>query len=117
MSNSVTKFKYCFLLILSKFIYSLTGIFSKMASREVFLSKMFFAYYAIVIFILGLYAIIWQQALKKAPLSIAMLFKPLALVLSIMWGVLLFNEIMSLKLVVGITIIIIGIIIAGTEYE
>ena len=113
----MTKFKYYFLLILSKFIYSLTSIFSKMASKEVFLSRMFCVYYAIVIFILGIYAIIWQQALKKVPLSIAMLFKPLALVLSILWAVILFSETMNFKLVIGITIIIIGIIVAGAEYE
>ena len=117
MDKNVIIMKSYLLIICAKFIYSIAGIFSKLASGEEFLSYKFCIYYLIVILILGIYAILWQQVLKNMDLSTAMLFKPLALVLSIMWATLLFKETVSIKMIVGIVIIVVGIIIAGLKDE
>lgn len=111
------KVKYYILIILAKFVYSLTSIFSKLASRELYLSKSFCFYYIIIVLILGIYAIMWQQALKYIDLSIAMLFKPISLVLIVIWAYLFFGETVSLKMIIGIFFILAGIVVVGNDDE
>ena len=111
------KFKYYLLIILAKTVYSLTSIFSKLASNEIYLSKKFCFYYIIIILILAIYAIMWQQALKYIDLSIAMLFKPVSLVLIVIWAYLFFGETLSLKMIVGMLFILAGIMVVGKYDE
>ena len=99
------------------FIYSLSGIFSKLASKHDFLSLPYILCFVGVIFILGFYAILWQQVLKKLPLSIAMSNKPFVLVFGTLWAVLLFGEIIGVKFFIGIAIIIAGLFVMGAENE
>ena len=51
-------------------IYSLLGICSKLAAGEEFLSVRFIFYYGIVLTNLFVYAIVWQQIIKRMPLII-----------------------------------------------
>lgn len=97
------------------FIYSLSSIFSKLASRETFLSLPYILCFGGIIFILGLYAVLWQQVLKKIPLSVAMANKPVALVLSLLWAFLLFKEQLSLKVILGVVLMLGGIIVIGGD--
>ncbi len=97
------------------FIYSLSSIFSKLASREAFLSLPYILCFGGIIFILGLYAVLWQQVLKKIPLSVAMANKPVALVLSLLWAFLLFKEQLSLKVILGVVLMLGGIIVIGGD--
>lgn len=117
MIKKNSKYKYYILLICSKFIYSLTSVFSKLASREVFLSKKFYIYYIAMILILCMYAILWQQVLKHIDLSIAMLFKPISLILIVLWACLFFHETVSLKMLIGILFILVGIVFVGESDE
>lgn len=113
MIKDLDKIKYYMLIICAKFVYSLTSIFSKLASREVFLSRNFCIYYIVIILMLGIYALIWQQALKHVDLSIAMLFKPISLILIVIWAYLFFGETVSLKMIIGIFFILAGIVVVG----
>ena len=61
---------YIFLHILLLF-FSFCGVFSKLASQNEFLSIKFIIFYVISILILGIYAILWQQILKKFSLTTA----------------------------------------------
>lgn len=105
------------LMYMAFFIYSLSGIFSKLASKHDFLSLPYILCFVGVIFILGFYAILWQQVLKKLPLSIAMSNKPFVLVFGTLWAVLLFGEIIGVKFFIGIAIIIAGLFVMGAENE
>lgn len=68
---------YSYLLMyFSFFIYSLSGIVTKIASRQDFLSLKYIFCFSIIILILGIYAVLWQQILKKIELSVAMANKP-----------------------------------------
>lgn len=62
---------------------------------------------------MGIYAVLWQQVLKSLPVSVAMANKPVALVLSLFWSVILFKEHISLKMFVGILLILCGVFIIG----
>ncbi|MBR6356558.1 MAG: transporter, partial [Lachnospiraceae bacterium] len=52
-------------------VYSLSGVCSKLAAGEAFLSGRFLLFYGIVLFLLAVYAVAWQQIIKRLPLTMA----------------------------------------------
>lgn len=97
-------------------IYSISGVFSKMAAGELFLSGRFCMYYAIVILLLGVYAVGWQQVIKYLPLTAAFMNKSVTVVWGMVWGVLFFKEPVTAGKAAGALLVILGIIIyAGAE--
>lgn len=98
-------------------IYTLSTVFAKFASAEEFMSFKFILFYGIEILILGLYAIIWQQLIKKFDISVAYANKAMGLLWSIIWAILIFKEIITIKNIIGVIIVIIGTIIVNKENE
>jgi hypothetical protein len=47
------------------FIYTTSGVFSKLASQREFLSPGYIAFLACTVGVLGIYAVLWQQIIKK----------------------------------------------------
>ena len=94
-------------------LYSLSGIAGKFASRYPFLSFGFIMCYGIEIFILGIYAIVWQQILKKTDISIAYLNKASCIFWSLLWSAIVFKESISIQNVVGVVIIFLGIVVVN----
>lgn len=92
-------------------IYSLTGVCSKLAGRSVFLSPSFFLWYGTMIFIMAIYAVGWQQILKRLPLSTAFANKAATLVWSVVFGVLFFQEQLKLNQIVGCIVAVTGVVI------
>ena len=60
---------------------------------------------------LAIYAITWQQILKKVPLSIAYVNKATTIVWGLLISSFLFKENISLTNIVGAIVVIIGIIV------
>ena len=79
-------------------IYTLSTVFAKFASGQEFLSFKFILYYGIEMLILGVYAIIWQQLIKKFDISVAYANKAMGLLWSIIWAILIFNDTITIKL-------------------
>lgn len=99
------------------FVYSLAGICSKLASRQVFLSVPYLLCFAGIVAVLGVYAVLWQQVLKKIPLSVAMSNKPVVLIFTTLWAVIFFGEALSIKFFIGIALVFAGLFVIGVEYE
>ncbi len=99
------------LLQVSIFIYSFSSVFSKYASGETFLSFRYLLFTGMIIFCLGIYALLWQQILKRSKLSSAYAFKGLTLLWTIAFGYFIFSETVSLKDMAGALIVLIGIVI------
>lgn len=99
-------------------IYTLSGVVGKFASEYVFLSLKFILFYGLEILILGIYAILWQQIIKRFDLSIAYANRAIALLWSMVWAILFFGETITLKNMIGVIIVIAGTIIVNSEiYE
>lgn len=96
-------------------IYTMSGVAAKFASKYEFLSFKFILCYAVEILILGVYAVLWQQIIKKFDLSIAYANRSIALLWSMIWAILLFNEVVTIKNVVGVMIVIVGTIIVNSD--
>ena len=112
-----TKLKDICILQLVIAIYTLSTVCAKFASGQEFMSFQFILYYVIEMMILGVYAIIWQQLLKKFDVSIAYANKAMGLLWSIVWAILIFNDTITIKNVIGVIIVIIGTIIVNNEDE
>ncbi len=92
-------------------IYSTSGIFSKLAAGEPFLSTRFCLYYGVIIALLGIYAIGWQQIIKRIPLTAAFANKAVTVVWGMIWGVLWFRERITPGKVAGGALVILGVVI------
>lgn len=92
-------------------IYSLSGVCSKMASKYDFLSFKFCVFYGILILLLGIYALVWQQIIKRIPLTTAFANKAVTVVWGIIWGTLFFHEEVSFWRIAGACFVIAGVIL------
>ncbi len=91
--------------------YSLLGICSKFAAREKFLSSKFIMFYGIVVVNLFLYAICWQQIIKRMPLVTAYANKAVTVIWGLVLGRLVFGESIKPQKVIGTIVIIVGIVL------
>lgn len=75
--------------------------------------------YGGVIVALFVYAIIWQQVLKRMPLVIAFANKVATLFWSFIYGVLIFGEGVRPNMIIGMLIVIAGVllVISGEKTE
>ena len=112
-----SKIKVLILLHGMLMIYSMSGICSKLASKAEFLGFEFCFYYAIIIGLLGFYAIGWQQIIKRLPLTTAFANKAVTVVWGIVWGALFFNESVTIGKIIGAALVIVGVVIFAKADE
>lgn len=105
------KIVYYVALHIELLLFSLGGICSKIAGHYDFLSFWFIFFYGLVILNLGLYAIVWQQIIKKLPLNTAYSNKAVTIAWGILWGFLFFQETVKWNMILGAAIVIIGVLI------
>lgn len=113
LKQSIVK-NYSILHIILLF-YSINGIFSKLASKNQFLTFGFFFYYGLVLFNLLIYAILWQQILKKMPLTTAFSNKSVIVVWGMVWGAVLFKEKITITMIIGAVAILGGIYLIASD--
>ena len=92
-------------------LFSLTTVLSKLAAGEDFLSLRFCLFFGGEFVLLGIYALGWQQILKRLPLTLAYTNKAVTLVWSMVFGVLLFHETVSIKQVIGCALAVAGVVL------
>ena len=68
------------------FIYSLNSVVANFASKQESFGLSFFLLYGLEVAILGVYAILWQQIIKKFELSIAYANKAVVLIWAMIFG-------------------------------
>ena len=95
--------------------YSLCGICSKSAALQPFFSIKFCVFYGIMVIILAIYAIGWQQIIKHFDLSIAYANRAFAIFWSTLWAMLLFGEKITPANTLGIVVIFAGIMLVNSD--
>ncbi len=96
-------------------IYSCYSLVGKYSSKVELFSLTFFVLYALVVFILFVYAIIWQQVLKSIRLSTAIANKSVTIIWGMFFGRIFFNETITIKNIIGAVIILAGILLLSLE--
>lgn len=90
-------------------VYACTSIFTKMASREEMLSCAYLLWIAGAVGVMGVYAILWQQVIKRMEISTAYMFKGTSLIFGLLFACFLFSEQITVTNIIGAMIIITGI--------
>lgn len=96
-------------------IYTLSGVAAKNAALYEPLSWGFLLCYGLEILILGVYAIVWQQLIKRFDLSIAYANRSMAILWSMIWAVLFFHEMITIKNILGVIIVLAGTMIVNSD--
>ena len=92
-------------------IYSTSGLFSKNASQHPFGSLPFILFYAGMIMVLGIYALLWQQVIKRMDVTTAYANKAVTVVWGVVLGILFFREKVTLRQVIACGVIIFGTVL------
>lgn len=100
---------------ISFIIYSFVGVFSKTVSQQEFFSLKFFIYAGTVFLILAIYALLWQQILKRFPLVTAYSNKGVVIIWNLTWAVIFFGESITFENIIGSAIIIAGIAVVSSD--
>lgn len=106
-----------FLLQAMFMFFSLASVCSKLAAQSEPLSLRFFLLYGGVLLILGVYALLWQQMLKRIPLVTAYASKAVTVIWGLIWGRLFFGESITALKMLGAAIIICGILVVVKSDE
>jgi drug/metabolite transporter (DMT)-like permease len=100
-------------------VYSLSTVAAKLASEHEFLSFWYLFFFAMDFFILAVYALIWQQMIKKFQISIACANKAVTLLWSMLWNFILFSSDPTQRItpwkVVGVLLVVVGVVVMNSE--
>ena len=99
------------------FLYSCGGVLSKTAAGSEFLSMKFCLCYGGFMAVLVIYAIGWQQIIKRMELTTAFANKAVTIVWGILWGQILFGEKITIGKILGACLVIAGVVLFVTEKE
>lgn len=101
--------KHVAILIAINLLYACVGICTKMAALQPTGSWPYLLWFGGAVAIIGIYALLWQQVLRRIELSTAYMFKGATLIFTMLFAALLFGEAITVPNIVGSIIIIIGI--------
>ena len=113
--NTKLTVKHLILIQLAVILYTFSGIAGKAAAGYEMLSLPFIFFIGMELFILGCYAIVWQQIIKRFPLSVAYVNRATAIFWSTLWAFLIFGERITWKNILGVVIIFAGIMVVNSD--
>jgi len=108
------KIKNILLLLVAIAVYSASNYFTKQASNHVFMSLVYMLCLIGVVGVLGCYAVLWQIALKRIPLSQAYPFRSLSIVFGLAIAYFAFHEVVTWQNLIGCLIVLLGLLIITT---
>ncbi len=96
-------------------VYTFSTVFGKAASGYPFLSGMFLLFIVLDIAVLGVYALLWQQALKRFDLNVAYANRQLVVIWGLVWSALIFKEGITVFNLIGTAVMITGVILVNSD--
>ena len=100
---------------LAIFVESFSSVFLKIGGKFPLFSFDFIFYFALAVFVLGTYSILWQIILEHMPLSTAYLRKGISYILVFVWAAVFFKETVTWAQIIGGIIIIIGMVVSNSD--
>ena len=105
------KKKYILLALVIYIIFPFSGVLMKYAAmNENMLYKLLL--FASSITVLGIFSILWQILLKNVDLVKAYIFKATSIIWTVIYGIILFDEKITIQMIIGIAIVLLGTIVA-----
>ncbi len=112
-----TKIKNIILLQGVVVIYTLSGIMSKNASANGAYPVKFLMFFSLEFLLLAVYAVLWQQMIKRFELSVAYANRSMAVLWSMLWAVLFFQDEITVKNIIGVVLVTAGTVIINTDMQ
>ena len=109
--QTAVKTRWFLVLHCALLLYSTSGLFSKTASSYPFMSPRFILFYAGMILVLGLYALLWQQIIARLPVTFAYANKAVTVIWGVLLGKLFFKEKISPVQAAACGIIMLGTVL------
>ena len=94
-------------------IFAVSSICGKLASRYDFLSGTYLLWFFLELLFLGIYAVLWQQIIKKVDISIAYANKATVIFWSMLFAFVIFSEKITLMNIIGVILIFMGIVMVN----
>lgn len=115
----MTKLKSLAMLHGTLLLYAVVSVFAKLAGLRLAdgsaaLSVLFLGLEGLT---LAVYSLLWQQVLKRMPLSFAFANKGVCTLWTALFGVWLFGERLTLGKAVGLIVVLIGVLVVVTEHD
>lgn len=115
------KIKDYIFLHLAVVLFSFTSVFSKSASIQLksggLKNPLLYVFVFLMFFDCFVYAICWQKIIKKFDLNIGYANRSVYLLWSQVWAVSIFGEKLSVRNMVGILIVLIGVVVVSLSAE
>lgn len=104
------KVKNIIIAIILYIFMSLSSVLMKFASLQSILFNKVLLYFSSIA-VLGIFAILWQKLLKGNNLSTVYAFKSTTIIWGMIFGVIFFNENISIQMIIGSIVTAIGVAI------
>lgn len=118
--QKMNKTKNYIQLHLNILLFSLTSVFSKCASAQFnnggLKNPLLYLFLFLMVANCGVYAIAWQKVIKKFSLSTAYANRSVYLIWSQVWAVVIFQESLSVKNIIGLLVVLVGVMVVQ-RYE
>ena len=116
-SSGIKKIKNTLLLQGVIMVYTISGVMSKQASASSGDLPRFLFFFGMEFAVLGVYAILWQQMIKRFELSVAYANRSMAVVWSMVWAVVFFHDAIVIQNIAGVVLVVAGIWMINTDKE
>lgn len=110
-----SKYRYLIAVNMMFLIYSLMSVLGKLAARENEINLRFLMFYGGSLMVMGVYALCWQQIIKKLPLMVAYANKAVIIIWGLLWGCLFFDETVTPGKLAGIALVVVGVVMFATS--
>lgn len=96
-------------------IYTVSSVMAKFASASKDDPLRYFMFLGLEFVILAVYAVLWQQMIKRFDLSVAYANRSMAILWSMIWAVVFFHDQITIRNILGVLFVLLGTIIVNSE--
>lgn len=107
--------KNILLLQLIIIIYTISSVMAKLASASSEEPLRMLMFLGAEFVILAIYAVLWQQMIKRFELSVAYANRAMAILWSMIWAVIFFHDEITSRNILGVLIVLVGMVIVNLD--
>ncbi len=96
-------------------IYTISSVMAKLASASKDEPLRFLLFFGLEFVILAVYAVLWQQMIKRFELSVAYANRSMAILWSMIWAVVFFHDRITLQNILGVGLVLLGTVIVNVD--
>ncbi len=96
-------------------IYTISSVMAKLASSSKDEPMKFLLFFGLEFVILAVYAVFWQQMIKRFELSVAYANRSMAILWSMIWAVVFFHDRITLRNMLGVLLVLLGTVIVNLD--